>query len=59
LELAGQGMIKGENDFDDDDDDDDGTVSDEDDFDSSILDPSMFPHACAADDGPPAAGGTA
>ena len=52
-------MIKGENDFDDDDDDDDGTVSDEDDFDSSILDPSMFPHACAADDGPSAAGGTA
>lgn len=61
MELAGQGLIKGENDFPDFDDDDD-TVSDEEDEDGdsldSSMDASMFPHACAADDGRVAADGT-
>jgi hypothetical protein len=63
LDLAGQGLIKGENDFPDfdDDDDDDDALSDEDEdgvsFDSS-MDASMFPHACAPDNGRIAADST-
>jgi hypothetical protein len=54
-------LIKGENDFPDFDDDDDA-LSDEEDEDGggldSSMDASMFPYACAADNGRVAADST-